>query len=81
MTDSDRLDYHEGLVVLHPRKPEWGPGRVLAVQGSRVTVYFRDLPGDHPEDAVRTIDTTFVSLNSADNQSDPFLDNLPRTLI
>ncbi len=77
MTDSVRLDYHEGLIVLHPRKLEWGPGRVLAVQGSRVTVYFRDLPGDHPKAAVRTIDTTIVSLNSADTQSDPFLDNLP----
>lgn len=77
MTDPVRFNYYEGLIVLHPRKPEWGPGRVLAVQGSQVIVYFRDLPGNHPEDAVRKIDTKFVSLNSADNKSDLFLANLP----
>ena len=70
-------DIHEGLLVVHPRKPEWGPGRVLASQGTRLTVYFRDLPGDHPEDAVRTLDNRFVSLNRAATQSDFFLDNLP----
>src|SRR5947209_18496363 len=70
-------NYEVGLIVVHPRKPEWGPGRILAIDGSKIKIYFRDLPGDSPENAVRTIDVRFVTLNCADNQSDPLLDNLP----
>lgn len=69
--------YRAGLLVAHPQRPEWGPGRVLSVDGTKITVYFRDLPGDHPEAAVRTIETKYVSLAVAPNQSDPFLENLP----
>jgi hypothetical protein len=76
MTDRDR-SYETGVYVKHPRKPEWGLGRVLLVQSSKVWVYFRDLPGRHPEDAVRTIDTRYVQLDDATEQSDPILDNLP----
>jgi hypothetical protein len=77
MPDSVQGDYREGQLVVHPRRPEWGPGRVLVASVSRVTVYFRDLPGDHPEAAVRIIDTRYVRLEPAASQSDPFLDNLP----
>lgn len=69
--------YEEGLIVEHPRKPEWGPGRILAVRGTRITVYFRDIRGDGPEDAVRTIDIKVVPLDLAAMQTDPILDNLP----
>jgi hypothetical protein len=69
--------YRDGLLVVHPTKSEWGPGRILDVQGSKVIVYFRDLSAADPESAVRTLDTKVVSLAPALLQSDPFLDHLP----
>ena len=66
-----------GLIVTHPKKPEWGPGRVLDLQGTHAIVYFRDIPGDDPNLAVRTLDLQYASLNTGDVQSDPLLDNLP----
>lgn len=79
MTSSGDLQqsYSEGLLVQHPRMPDWGPGKVLAVEGTKLTVYFRDLPGKHPEDAVKKMDVGRVPLEFAEVQSDPFLDNLP----
>lgn len=77
MTDPTSGDYAPGVFVVHPNMPLWGPGRVLAVDGTKVTVYFRDVPGDQPEDAVRTIDTRYVRLARSESQSEPFLDNLP----
>jgi hypothetical protein len=70
-------NYQVGSLVIHPKKPEWGPGRILHVEGTKVTVYFRDAPGEHPEDAVSKIDTRVISLPNAASQSDPVLDNLP----
>lgn len=69
--------YEVGSIIRHPRKPEWGPGRILAVQGSNVTVYFRDLTANNPEDATRTINVDLVALETSGIQSDPLLDNLP----
>lgn len=77
MTVPTEPGYRAGLLVVHPQRPEWGPGRVLSVDGTKITVYFRDLPGEHPEAAVRTIETRYVSLDAATDQSDPFLKNLP----
>ena len=64
-------------LVLHSRLPQWGPGRVLAIDGTKVTVYFRDIPGDDPEAALKILDTRHISLDRSPSQSDPFLDNLP----
>lgn len=69
--------YQQGLIVEHPRMPKWGPGKILLIQGSKLRIYFRDLAGKHPEDAVRSIDTQYVQLEPAKEQSDFFLDNLP----
>src|SRR5688572_17782770 len=77
MTGSGIEEYRKGLLVVHPNKPAWGPGRVLAIQGPKLTVYFRDLTAERPEDAVRILDTRVVSLDPAQEQSDSFLDNLP----
>lgn len=62
-----------GDLVENPPKPEWGPGKILEINDSQVTVYFRDVNGR----AIRTIDTNYVKLIPASIQSDPFLDNLP----
>ena len=57
MTSSEKIPhYSEGLIVQHPTMRVWGPGKVLAVEGSKLTVYFRDLPGEHPENAVKKMD-------------------------
>jgi hypothetical protein len=77
MTESVLPKINPGILVRHPGKPEWGLGRVLDVQGTKVKVYFRDLPGDHPEAAVIILDTRYVALEVTVVQSDPFLDNLP----
>ncbi|MFC1696132.1 DUF3553 domain-containing protein [Pseudomonadota bacterium] len=65
---------HEiGEYVVNPNKPDWGPGIVLDVSGSVVTVYFRDAL----KRPVRKIDTSIVELQPASISSDPVLDNLP----
>jgi hypothetical protein len=69
-----------GTVVLHPRRPAWGPGKTLAVGGGGlVTVYFRDIEetraGD--ADAVKILSTRTVDLEIAAEQSEPMLDSLP----
>lgn len=58
-------------------KPEWGPGRILAVNGAKLTIYFRDLPGDTPAAAVKVIDTSFAQLATWPEASEPQLDKLP----
>lgn len=69
--------YEVGMIVTHPNRPEWGPGRVLAVQGDAVTVYFRDLPITTAVDATKTIRVRVVHLVPADSQHDPWLDAIP----
>ncbi len=56
----------------HPTKPDWGLGKVLAMQGNNVTIYFKDDATDH-----RTFLIDKIKLNVADDQSDPMLDKLP----
>jgi len=66
-----------GSIVVHPKKPEWGPGRVLSADGTKLIVYFRDVSAKTPEEAVKTIDRRVVPLQRAELQCDPLLDNLP----
>lgn len=66
-----------GTIVLNPKKPEWGPGRVLDVNGTKLVVYFRDVSAATPELAVKTLDSKIVTLERAESQTDPLLDNLP----
>jgi hypothetical protein len=73
MTDAKRA-YEVGRLVLHM---ELGLGRILLMEGPKATVYFRDLAGASPEEAIRKINTSVVPLPDAPTQSDPILDNLP----
>lgn len=67
-----------GTIVLHPKRPVWGPGKTLSVGGGgQVTVYFRDLEEKKPGDAVKTISTKVIELEIAEEQSDAMLENLP----
>ena len=65
--------YETGTLVRHPLKPEWGPAKVLRVQGDKVHVLFRDLP----DKEAKVINTSVIALVMAEMQSDPVLDNLP----
>ena len=65
--------FQVGMIVEHPTKHEWGPGKVVAVHGDKVHIVFRDVPGRE----AKIIGTKFVSLLKSENQNDPILNNLP----
>lgn len=67
------MTYEVGLIVEHPKKPEWGPGKVVVVRGDKVHVVFRDVS----DREAKVIGTNYVQLSRAAVQSDPILDNLP----
>jgi hypothetical protein len=69
--------YKVGMIVTHPNKPEWGPGKIQALNGNSLIVYFRDFLEKKPGDAQKTLSTDYVKLNIASVQNDPWLDNLP----
>jgi hypothetical protein len=67
------MKYRLGAYVINPKMLDWGPGKILDIKGSTITVYFRD-SHDKP---VRMIGTNYVELERASISSDPILDNLP----
>ena len=38
-------EWEVGDLVVHPLKPEWGPGKIVKIVPERVYVVWRDLPG------------------------------------
>jgi len=69
----DRIVYEVGMLVCHPKKPDWGPGKVVKVEADRIDVVWRDVPGRE----AKKIYLTVVPLPPASEQNDPVLDNLP----
>jgi len=67
------IAYKVGMLVCHPNKPDWGPGKVVGVEAGRIHVVWRDVPGRE----AKKIDLSVVPLPPASEQSDPVLDNLP----
>jgi hypothetical protein len=67
------MRYRLGAYVTNPKMLSWGPGKILDIKGSIVTVYFRD----SLDRSVRNMDTTHVELEPASISSDAILDNLP----
>lgn len=63
-----------GTLVVHPGKPEFGPGKVAHVRGQMLHVFFRDRSDR------RALKYNRESLRPAAVQSDPVLDNLPPCL-
>lgn len=61
------------MIVNHPTRHDWGPGKVIAVHGEKIHVIFRDFPGRE----AKVLTTKSVTLEKAEIQSDPILDNLP----
>ncbi|MCC6228091.1 MAG: DUF3553 domain-containing protein [Phycisphaerales bacterium] len=65
-----------GMLVVHPNKPEWGPGKVAKVDREYVWVFWRDANGGEVKKIARSV----ITLETAPDQSDPILDNLPPLL-
>jgi hypothetical protein len=68
-----RETYSVGQLVEHPQRPQWGPGRVVAMGDGRLHVFFRD----DLESKAKVILTELVSLRVCDSQADTVLDVLP----
>jgi hypothetical protein len=66
----------EGSIVLNNLKPEWGPGKVLSVEGAKAHVYFPKAPASVPQDAIKLM--SMSCLEWTDAQADPWLTHLPR---
>jgi len=54
---------------------EWGPGRVMQLEGAKAVVCFRDARADTPGDGLKTM--VLRALEASPVQSDAWLDNLP----
>jgi hypothetical protein len=65
------MELHVGTLVVQPTRPEWGPGKVVKVDGNRAYVVWRDLPDREAKTMVTS------SLQRAPDQEDDILDNLP----
>jgi len=61
--------------VENPRMREWGPGRVMQIEGAKAVVCFRDAVAEAPGDGLKTM--VLRSLEPSGVQSDLWLDNLP----
>lgn len=68
------LKYEVGMLVDHPNRPQWGPGKIVHVEGEKIHVYFRDAM----ERTARRIAFGVVPLPLAESQTDPMLDLLPK---
>lgn len=60
------------MIVVNPRKPEWGPGLVIKVEPTKIWVIWRDTPTR----VAKAMATSVVKLELAPEQSDPILDAL-----
>jgi len=67
------VNYKVGMIVDHPNRPQWGPGKIIAVAEDRIHVVFRD----QLERTAKAIIPSVVPLNVATTQSDAVLDLLP----
>jgi hypothetical protein len=64
--------YSVGQLVEHPQRPQWGPGRIVAKEGEKLFVFFRD----SMEDKAKAILTDLVPLRVCETQTDDVLNNL-----
>ncbi len=64
-----------GAIVENPKCPQWGPGKVLTLGGSKAKVYFRDLFVTKLDEGLKTMQVSSLAL--AATQADDWLDHLP----
>ena len=67
------MEYEVGMIVEHPKCPEWGIGKILHISGNTLYIYF----ANQSEREAKKIRCDVISLKKAKSQSDPTLDNLP----
>ena len=67
------VNYKIGMLVDHPNRPQWGPGKIVHIDATKVHVFFRDAL----ERRARPIVVSAIQLLLAGSQSDPDLDRLP----
>ncbi len=72
-TEQPVRSFHSGTIVELSAKPEWGPGKVVHVDGDKVHIIFRD----REDRTAKVFLMSTPALSEAAVQSDPFLDNLP----
>jgi hypothetical protein len=63
----------QGMLVEHPSVPEWGPGKIVTIEGDYLHVVFRDLPGRQ----AKQFKMGTIAFIKAAVQHDDILDNLP----
>jgi hypothetical protein len=66
-------NFKVGMLVDHPARPQWGPGRIVAVDEMRIHVFFKG----EIEQKAKTIMREGCKLTVCDEQSDVVLDELP----
>lgn len=67
----DSENWQVGTLVEHPKRPEWGPGKIVYAEPERIHVVWRDLPDRLAKKLIRS------AVVYRREQSDSVLDNLP----
>jgi hypothetical protein len=67
-------EFKVGMLVEHPARPQWGPGKVVAVDESRLHVYFKN----EIEAKAKTFMRSMAPLKVCHDQNDEVLDSLPK---
>lgn len=62
-----------GMLVVHPTKSDWGPGKIVKLDSEHAYVFWRDAE----DNMVKKMARAHVTLTPAPRQTDPILDNLP----
>jgi hypothetical protein len=67
-----RVKYEAGMIVEHPNRPDWGPGKILSVTNDTLAVRWRDVQVGAAAEHVKTMRVDYVPLRLATSQDDPF---------
>jgi len=70
----DRVE--EGAIVVNSLKPEWGPGKVLCIEGAKARVYFPQAEAPSANESVKLMSKSCLEVT--DTPADPWLFHLPR---
>jgi len=65
--------FNVGDLIEHPRRPEWGPGRIVAQEENRLYVVFRDDLGTK----AKVLLADLAAVRMCEVQQDAVLDELP----
>lgn len=66
------MDFTVGMLIVHPARPEWGPGKVLKVSGNKVDIAFKYLPAGE----IKKFCVDIAGLVAAEDQLDPAFDQV-----